>query len=233
MRGADVRMLQQTADRRGACRPPSTASSAATPRARVRSWERNSGRRVDGRVSRRDARALQSSVERGERLPAPASRSRRPSAAPTAPGDAGDDRARRPRGRARLGARRGQGDDRRRQRDPRQAVQVRRRSRELERHAATTARARCPTCSTRPDCSTQALDSTGFMSWGEAGKGTVGHELRELRPLLHGDRRPALRHQRPRRRRLALGHRDALVERLHGPPPRRARRMERYASPAA
>ena len=36
---------------------------------RVRSWERNSGRRINGRVSRADAIALKTAVDRGERLP--------------------------------------------------------------------------------------------------------------------------------------------------------------------
>ena len=52
-----------------------------------------------------------------------------------------------------------------------------------------------------------ALDSSGFMSWGEPGPGDVGHPLRQPRPLLHGHRRPAVRHQRPRRGQLPLGHR--------------------------
>jgi hypothetical protein len=51
----------------------------------VRSWERNSGRPINGRVSRGEARALQLAVERGERLPGSETETAAP--APTAPTD--------------------------------------------------------------------------------------------------------------------------------------------------
>ena len=82
MRGADVRTLQQLLTTWGL----STAIDGVYGRhttLRVRSWERNSGKRINGRMSRRNQRALQGSVERGETLPATR---RRPVAAP-APGD--------------------------------------------------------------------------------------------------------------------------------------------------
>jgi hypothetical protein len=83
MRGADVRTLQQLLTAWGL----PTAIDGVYGRhttLRVRSWERNSGRRINGRMSRRNQRALQRSVERGERLPG----STEPAeAAPPAPGD--------------------------------------------------------------------------------------------------------------------------------------------------
>ena len=83
MRGADVRTLQKLLTAWGL----PTAADGVYGRhttLRVRSWERNSERRIDGRMSRRNQRALQASVEGGERLPGwtePAE------AAPPAPGD--------------------------------------------------------------------------------------------------------------------------------------------------
>jgi hypothetical protein len=68
MRGADVRTLQQLLTTWGL----PTAIDGVYGRhttLRVRSWERNSGRRINGRMSRPNQRALQASVERGERLP--------------------------------------------------------------------------------------------------------------------------------------------------------------------
>jgi hypothetical protein len=68
MRGADVRTLQQLLTSWGL----PTAIDGVYGRhttLRVRSWERNSDRRINGRMSRRNQRALQRSVERGERLP--------------------------------------------------------------------------------------------------------------------------------------------------------------------
>ena len=45
------------------------------------------------------------------------------------------------------------------------------------------------------------LDSTGFMRWGGGGAGQLGPHLRQSRPRLRGDRRPALGHLDDRRRR--------------------------------
>ena len=68
MRGADVRTLQQLLTAWGLPLEVDGQFGRHTT-LRVRSWERNSGRRINGRVSRREARALQLAVERGERLP--------------------------------------------------------------------------------------------------------------------------------------------------------------------
>jgi hypothetical protein len=68
MRGADVRVLQQLLTDWGL---PTTVDGqfGRHTKLRVRSWERNSSRTINGRVSRADALALKSAVERGERLP--------------------------------------------------------------------------------------------------------------------------------------------------------------------
>jgi Putative peptidoglycan binding domain len=68
MRGADVRTLQQLLTDWGLPTAVDGVYGRHTT-LRVRSWERNSGRRVDGRMSRRNQRALQRSVARGETLP--------------------------------------------------------------------------------------------------------------------------------------------------------------------
>ena len=83
MRGADVKVLQQLLTTWGLPTEIDGIYGRHTT-LRVRSWERNSSRRINGRMSRRNQRALQRSVERGERLPGytePAP------AAPPAPGD--------------------------------------------------------------------------------------------------------------------------------------------------
>jgi cell wall-associated NlpC family hydrolase len=71
MRGADVRALQQLLAAWGTPLAADGQFGRRTRRA-VRKWERAHGGPVDGRVSRREARALQLAVERGERMPAPA-----------------------------------------------------------------------------------------------------------------------------------------------------------------
>ena len=68
MRGPDVRVLQQLLTRWGLPTAVDGQFGRHT-KLRVRSWERNSARRIDGRVSRADAAALRAAVERGERLP--------------------------------------------------------------------------------------------------------------------------------------------------------------------
>jgi len=68
MRGPDVRVLQQLLTRWG-LPTESDGQFGRHTKLRVRSWERNSARRIDGRVSRPDAAALRGAVERGERLP--------------------------------------------------------------------------------------------------------------------------------------------------------------------
>jgi hypothetical protein len=89
MRGADVRTLQQLLTAWGLPLEVDGVFGRHTT-LRVRSWERNSSRRINGRVSRGDARALQMSVERGEHLPGwePAAASPPTTdAAPAGPGD--------------------------------------------------------------------------------------------------------------------------------------------------
>ncbi len=68
MRGQDVRVLQQLLTDWGLPTDVDGTFGRHT-KLRVRSWERNSGRRIDGRVSRADAIALKTAVDRGERLP--------------------------------------------------------------------------------------------------------------------------------------------------------------------
>jgi hypothetical protein len=68
MRGPDVRVLQRLLTRWGLPTAADGQFGRQTKR-RVRSWERNSGRPVDGAVSRSDAAALRAAVARGERLP--------------------------------------------------------------------------------------------------------------------------------------------------------------------
>jgi hypothetical protein len=68
MRGPDVRELQRLLTTWGLPTEIDGQFGRHT-KLRVRSWERNSDRRVNGRVSRREARALRDAVARGETLP--------------------------------------------------------------------------------------------------------------------------------------------------------------------
>jgi cell wall-associated NlpC family hydrolase len=68
MKGPDVRTLQRLLTAWGLPLEIDGQFGRHTT-LRVRSWERNSNRRINGRVSRAEARALQQAVERGERLP--------------------------------------------------------------------------------------------------------------------------------------------------------------------
>jgi len=70
MRGRDVRVLQDFLTRAGFRTSVDGQFGRGTAR-RVRSWERRARRRVDGRVSRPDARALRATVESSS-APAPA-----------------------------------------------------------------------------------------------------------------------------------------------------------------
>jgi hypothetical protein len=68
MRGKDVKVLQQLLTRWGLPTAVDGQFGRHT-KLRVRSWERNSARRINGRVSVSDAAALRAAVARGERLP--------------------------------------------------------------------------------------------------------------------------------------------------------------------
>ena len=122
-------------------------------------------------------------------------------------------------------------DHRGRQRDRHQAVQVRRRPRPLEGLAATTAPARSATCCTRAGLLNRARDSSGFMSWGERGRGTWITIRVEPGARLHDRRRPALRHKRPQADRQPLERADALCARLSRASPRRT--LNSMAAPRA
>jgi hypothetical protein len=68
MRGADVKVLQELLTEWGLPTEIDGQFGRHT-KLRVRSWERNSSRPVNGRVSRSDAVALETAVANGERLP--------------------------------------------------------------------------------------------------------------------------------------------------------------------
>jgi peptidoglycan hydrolase-like protein with peptidoglycan-binding domain len=68
MKGPDVRELQRLLTAWGLPTEIDGQFGLHT-KLRVRSWERNSQRRINGRVSRSEAIALRDSVARGERLP--------------------------------------------------------------------------------------------------------------------------------------------------------------------
>jgi peptidoglycan hydrolase-like protein with peptidoglycan-binding domain len=67
MRGPDVKVLQKLLTQWGLPTEIDGEFGSHT-KLRVRSWERNSARPIDGRLSRADAAALRDAVARGERL---------------------------------------------------------------------------------------------------------------------------------------------------------------------
>ena len=215
--GRDVRTLQRyltpgrSADRgrrpvRAAHRPPRELVGAPFGVARV-----------NGRVSRREARKLQSQVERGVRVfePAPqptarARRARRPRSAPTASPS-------RPR---------------RRRQEVKDAIAA---ANKIVGKPYKYGGGHGRWKDSGYDCSgamsyalhgggllNRQLTSGDFMSWGRRGKGSLDHGLRQQRPRLPRHRRPALRHRLEQRRQgPALERGDAPDGRLHRPPPQR------------
>jgi hypothetical protein len=81
MRGHDVRVLQDFLTRVGLATPVDGQFGPFTRR-RVRSWERRSDRRVNGRMSRRDARVIRGQVARGTRVNEPQPERSAPAPAP-------------------------------------------------------------------------------------------------------------------------------------------------------
>jgi hypothetical protein len=90
MRGHDVRVLQDFLTRVGVRTPVDGQYGPYTAR-RVRSWERHSGRRVNGRMTRPDARVLRAQVESGRTVLAPRPVSATPSAPPGGKATLGSD----------------------------------------------------------------------------------------------------------------------------------------------
>src|SRR3954452_7011109 len=70
MRGHDVRVLQDFLTRVGVTTPVDGQYGPYTKR-RVKTWERRSKRRVNGRMTRPDARVLRRQVETGKTVMAP------------------------------------------------------------------------------------------------------------------------------------------------------------------
>jgi hypothetical protein len=169
MRGKDVKVLQQLLTRWGL---PTAADGqfGRHTKLRVRSWERNSDRRIDGRVSLSDAVALRTAVARGERLPGtevPAD-DHSTTAAPTEKATIGPD------GLAIAPAS-----------APAEVQAIIAAGNEIHAKPYKYGGGHGRWDDTGYDCSgsmsyafhgagmlDQALDSTGFMSWGEPGKGT-------------------------------------------------------------
>src|SRR5688500_6935188 len=86
MRGADVRTLQQLLSALGVPLVADGQFGRQTKRG-VKTWERANRRPANGRVSRREARALQLAVERGERLEETEETDTTTGTAPAVPGD--------------------------------------------------------------------------------------------------------------------------------------------------
>src|SRR3954468_4339834 len=70
MRGHDVRVLQDFLTRVGVRTPVDGQYGPYTKR-RVKTWERRSERRINGRMTRPDARVLRRQVETGKKVLAP------------------------------------------------------------------------------------------------------------------------------------------------------------------
>ena len=208
MEGRDVRGLQWHLGRVGYGTSVDGAFGPLTQTA-VRRWEGARGRRVDGVATRADQQALRHT--RRSRTRAPSPRVRRldlPS-----------------RLRPHLARRAEQGSPAhpRRQPDRQDAVQVRRRARDVERLGLRLLRL----CELRP-----APRGPAQRTRAPVGRvhelalrrpREVGHGLRAQRTHVPDGRRPPLRYDRPRARRDPLAPRHALDSGLRGAPPRRDR----------
>ncbi len=174
MQGRDVRMLQDFLTRVGLTTPVDGHFGPRTKH-RVRSWERKSALRVNGRVTKRDAKVLRGQVERGERVHAAAPRPA-PTPAPPATMDVaapGDRATIGPDGRAIAPAS-----------APEAVKQIIAAGNEIHAKPYRYGGGHGRFKDSGYDCSgsvsyalhgadllDQPLDSTGFMSWGEAGEG--------------------------------------------------------------
>ena len=199
MSGHDIRVLQDFLTRAGYKVGVDGEFGSTTEKA-VKKFETAQSRAVDGVMDAGDIDALRTLAGPWRRRP---------------------DRPRRPRHRSRQRARPGQGDHRRGQPDRQQALQVRRRPRQVERlrlrllglgllRPARRGAARQPAAVRR------------LRELGRLGPRPVGDRLREGQPRLHGGRRHPLRHERAHQEQHALAGRHALVQRVRRPPPGRA-----------
>ena len=205
-KGRDVRVLQDFLTRWGVITHVDGRLRAQSPPAACARGSASRSRPINGRMSLPDTVELRRAVEAGEYRPGPPARPRRWCRAvarrrPTA-ALAPDGTAVAPAGAPEVG----RGHDRRGERDPRLPVQVRRRPRPLERHGLRLLRLHVLRAARRGPAQ-DGPRLVGLHELGRAGPGDVGHPLRQPRPLLHGHRRPAVRHERPRRGQLPLGHR--------------------------
>jgi Putative peptidoglycan binding domain len=173
MRGPDVKVLQRLLTRWGL----PTAIDGQFGRhttLRVRSWERNSGRLINGRVSRADAAALRAAVARGERLPGLETEEPEEPAVTTDPAAATEQATIGPDGLAVAPAS-----------APEEVQAIIAAGNEIASKPYKYGGGHGRWNDTGYDCSgsmsyalhgagllDEALDSSGFMSWGEAGKGT-------------------------------------------------------------
>ena len=186
MHGHDVRVLQAWLTRLGLATARRRALRRGDRRS-VRGYERREGHRVDGRVSRRQARGLRRRIEH-RRPAAPLA------AAPVATFAPDGRTAIAPAGRPAAGARRDRGG----QPDHRSAVPLRRRPRARRGLGLRLLRRSL----LRPDRRRTAEGSAALVEpdgLRRARAGSMDHGLRPRRARLRRHRRTALRHLRPRR----------------------------------
>ena len=192
MRGTDVRVLQDFLTQGRGQDHGRRPVRPAAPRAAYAAGSASRQLPVNGAMTREDAATLRGQVEPGRRR---AAEHRRRAARRRADRSGRHAGVRRAGGRA--GGRAARGG--RRSSPPPTRSWASRTSTAaatgIGRTRATTARALSPTPSTAPAWSAGPLNSTEFMSWGEAGQGSVDHELCQQRALLPRGRRPAVRHR--------------------------------------